>query len=99
MAAQTIPTDFAIIDDDDVPSNFDTIANPVRLKRIRTGGKTTHTKAGKTLMQAIRAGDDRDTVRSLQATYVSRYVNFRPISQFFYQLLWPVLCIVGQKEI
>ena len=74
MAAQAILTDIAIIDEeDDVPSYFHTIVYPVRLKRIRTVCKTTHTKADKTLMQAIRVGDDPNTERALRAKYVSRF--------------------------
>jgi hypothetical protein len=75
MAAQGILTDIAMVidDEDDVPSYFHTIVDPVRLKRIRTVGKKTHTKADKTLMQAIRVGDDPNTVRALRAKYVSRF--------------------------
>ena len=41
MAAQGILTDIAMFidDEDDVPSYFHTIVDPVRLKRIRTVGK------------------------------------------------------------
>ena len=62
-----------IDDEDDVPSYFHTIVDPVRLKRIRTVGKKTQPKADKTLMQAIRVGDDPNTVRALRAKYVSRF--------------------------
>jgi hypothetical protein len=53
MAALTQPSDLAVIDEeDDVPFDFDTIVDPVCLKRIRTGGKSFQTKARNTLMQA-----------------------------------------------
>jgi hypothetical protein len=74
MAALAHPADLAVIDEeDDVLSDFNNIVDPVRLKRIRTGGKSSLTKAGKTLMQAIRVGDGRDTVRALRENAVIRF--------------------------
>ena len=74
--AAPVPTDLVVIDEEEeFPADFDTIADPVRLKHLRSGGKTSHTKSGKALMNAIRVGDDRDTVRALRVNYVSRFDN------------------------
>ncbi|KZS19715.1 Uncharacterized protein APZ42_013762 [Daphnia magna] len=57
----------------DEPPDWETTIDPVRLKRFRTTGKSIHTKSGKRLMTAVQAGDDRDTLRALRATYVCDY--------------------------
>ncbi|KZR99466.1 Uncharacterized protein APZ42_004649 [Daphnia magna] len=56
-------------------SDLEAIVDPDRLKRLRTNGKMVHTKAGKKLLQSIRIGEDRDTVRALRANYVRDYDN------------------------
>ena len=69
-----VPTDLVVIDEEEeLPADFDTIFDPVRLKYLRTGGKTAQTKSGKSLMKAIRVGDDRDTV--IRVNYVSHFDN------------------------
>ncbi len=74
--ATLVPTNHVVIDEEDeLPADFDTIVNPVRLKHLRTRGKTSHTRSGKSLMQAMRVGDDRDTVRELRVHFVSRFDN------------------------
>ncbi|KAI9549417.1 hypothetical protein GHT06_004464 [Daphnia sinensis] len=71
MAQSNFP--LPVILEDDEASDWETTTDPVRLKRFRTTGKSIHTKSGKRLMIAVRAGDDRDTVRALRATYVRDY--------------------------
>ena len=74
--AAPVPTDLVVIDEEEeFPADFDTIADPVRLKHLRSGGKTSHTKSGKAIMNAIRVGDDRDSVRASRVNYVSRFDN------------------------
>ena len=71
--AALVPTDLVVIDEEEeLSADFDTIVDPVRLKYLRTGGKTAQTKSGKSLMKAIRVGDDRDTVR---VNYVIHFDN------------------------
>ncbi|KAK4028019.1 hypothetical protein OUZ56_017182 [Daphnia magna] len=71
MAQSTFP--LPVIFEDDEPPDWETTIDPVRLKRFRTTGKSIHTKSGKRLMTAVQAGDDRDTLRALRATYVCDY--------------------------
>jgi phage-related protein len=71
--AALVPTDLVVIDEEEeLSADFDTIVDPVRLKYLRTGGKRAQTKSGKSLMKAIRVGDDRDTVR---VNYVIHFDN------------------------
>ena len=58
-----------------VLSELDQITDPGRLKRLRSGGRTVHTKSGKKLVQAVRVGEDRDTVRAQRAVYVRDFDN------------------------
>ena len=65
----------AIDEDEEILSDIEAIVDIERLKRIRTSGKMIHTKTGKKLMQSIRVGDDRDTVRALRVNYVRDFDN------------------------
>ncbi|EFX68133.1 hypothetical protein DAPPUDRAFT_114838 [Daphnia pulex] len=64
-----IPALTSIAEEEEVVFD-DTITDPARLKRFRTTAKMIHTNAGKKLMQSVKVGEDRDTVRALRALYV-----------------------------
>jgi|LakMenEpi03Aug12_release.lakeMendotaPanAssembly.Ray.scaffolds.fasta_scaffold615270_2 hypothetical protein len=58
-----------------VLSELDRITDPGRLKKLRSGGRTTNNKSGKKLVQAVGVGEDRDTVRAQRAVYVRDFDN------------------------
>ncbi|EFX78458.1 hypothetical protein DAPPUDRAFT_320461 [Daphnia pulex] len=70
MAESLVPALTSIAEEEEVVSDLDAITDPARLKRFRTTSKMIHTNAGKKLMQSIKVGEDRDTVRALHAIYV-----------------------------
>ncbi|EFX67313.1 hypothetical protein DAPPUDRAFT_331195 [Daphnia pulex] len=69
MAESVVPALTSIAEEEEVVFD-DTITDPARLKRFRTTAKMIHTNAGKKLMQSVKVGEDRDTVRALRALYV-----------------------------
>ncbi|EFX75875.1 hypothetical protein DAPPUDRAFT_322944 [Daphnia pulex] len=69
MAESVVPALTSIAEEEEVVFD-DTITDPARLKRFRTTAKMIHTNAGKKLMQSVKVGEDRDTVRALRAIYV-----------------------------
>ncbi|EFX66786.1 hypothetical protein DAPPUDRAFT_115990 [Daphnia pulex] len=70
MAESLVPALTSIAEEEEVVSDLDAITDPARLKRFRTTAKMIHTNAGKKLMQSIKVGEDRDTVRAFRAIYV-----------------------------
>ncbi|EFX64473.1 hypothetical protein DAPPUDRAFT_334155 [Daphnia pulex] len=69
MAESVVPALTSIAEEEEVVFD-DTITDPARLKRFRTTAKMIHTNAGKKLIQSVKVGEDRDTVRALRALYV-----------------------------
>jgi hypothetical protein len=73
MAESLVPALTSIAEEEEVVSDPDAITDPARLKRIRTTAKTAHTNAGKKLLQSVRVGEDRDTVRAYRVVYVGQF--------------------------
>ena len=73
MAQSVFPVLTSIDEEEETQSDLEAITDPARLKKLRTTGKMIHTKAGKSLMNSVRIGEDRDTVRALRAIYVRDY--------------------------
>ena len=70
MAQSLAPALTSVDEEEEVSFDLEVITDPARLKKLRTTGKMIHTKSGRKLMQSIRVGDDRDTVRALRVIYV-----------------------------
>ncbi|EFX75096.1 hypothetical protein DAPPUDRAFT_323708 [Daphnia pulex] len=70
MAESLVPALTSIAEEEEVVSDPDAITDPARLKRFRTTAKMVHTNAGEKLLQSIKVGEDRDTVRAFRAIYV-----------------------------
>ena len=100
MAAAT--NSFTDIEEDDETSfDWETITDPKRLKRFRSAGRSILTKTGRRLANAIRTGENRDTVRRIQAVYVHDYEDLDGCHRRFIEFATPHLTqesIVGEKQ-
>ena len=82
-------------DDDGTTSVWETITDPKRLKRFRSGGRSTLTKTEKKMANAIRAGEDRDTIRTIRAVYVRDYEDLEKRHCRFIEFATPHLTQEG----